>query len=224
MLLLSKEEIEDKIYSNIEIVLNYKNKKNLKEAARLTTIPKYRALKVGEPIYEEMFSLFIDMRNSTSLIKKIDKFDSMILIQSYLPIVDYIIDKFNGITVDFAGDGVMALWRTNKSEQYIKEKVINAACYMHKSIEEVINPILEDALSPNIFFHCGIGISKGKVIVTPLILYKSDFQLIAIGDSLNEAAHLSDDHKGISISKIIYRPRGKFIDDPCSRVRWAQDL
>lgn len=171
-------------------------------------IPTYPAkeLDFGAFIQDEFTTLFADMRNSTLRAIEIGPEKTFLTLHAIMPTLVFIVEETCGTVVDLPGDGVMALFKENPKEIYYQQskKILSSVelaflCgkYILEGIDKVVNPILiEDRIPP---VSMGVGIDTGRIIITKTGTQRT-FDTKVIGDSVNNAAKLSNGDSELQIS------------------------
>jgi len=210
---------------NYEVIKNIvtKNFKQAKDAIKLyktetmqfahaisDNIPNYEIEKIdfGAYIKDNFTVLFADMRNSTQRAITIGAEKTFLTMHAIIPAFIYIIEKYQGSIIDIPGDGIIALYKENKSGIRSNGFIYNSETLATRSAEvliyvlkNIINPLLiQQNIDPVEF---GIGIDSGDVIVTKIGTNKT-FDSKAIGDCINNASKLSSMETKILISNNVY--------------------
>lgn len=154
-------------------------------------LPGYeeRKIKFGKFENREFVVMMTDIRDSTSIINSPNGLVKMFLIfYVYAGIVAKIVDKYNGSSTEFLGDGVLNLFGTKEfgRDEALKNSM-RAAWAIMEARETVLNPFfIENDLPP---INFGIGIDHGMTIVTQFG-YRNDTDLKAFGQCAYNASKL----------------------------------
>ena len=145
--------------------------------------------------------LFSDVEGFTTLSEKLDPEFLAALINRYLSPMTAIITRYDGYAVQYAGDGIMALWGVplDDSDQAYKACV---AAWDHLEAAEALRETLPDG-SPY-QFRIRIGVSTG-IVSAGIMGSDQKTQYTVIGDEVNLAARLEPTNKDYG-SKIIIGP------------------
>jgi len=134
--------------------------------------------------------MMTDIRDSTSIINSNNGLVKMFLIfYVYAGIVAKIVDKHNGTSTEFLGDGVLNLFGIQEvGKDQALRKSIQAAWDIMDAKDQILNPLFIEYDLPEIEY--GIGIDHGITIVTHFG-YRSDTDLKAFGRCVYNASKLS---------------------------------
>lgn len=161
--------------------------------------------------------LFIDIRKSTDLTEN-SKAKSMVKIyRAFMRMCVECVRKSGGVTRNFLGDRIMAVFMDSKTEdgKIIKamDKALNCAISMATVIDFSLNKHLKSNIN-NKTIDCGIGIDYGKVLLTKVGMYgvesnedkENEIDCVWVGNVTNHASKFSDLAQGgeIFISKNAY--------------------
>lgn len=174
-------ELSDKLRKAISAL-------TLNEEAEL---PGYedRNIKFGKFENREFVVMMTDIRDSTSIINSQNGLVKMFLIfYVYAGIVAKIVDKYNGSSTEFLGDGVLNLFGTKEfgRDEALKNSM-RASWAIMEARETILNPFFIENDIPPINF--GIGIDHGITIVTKFG-YRNDTDLKAFGRCAYNASRL----------------------------------
>jgi len=146
--------------------------------------------------------LFSDVAGFTSLSEKLDPDQLASLMKRYLSPMTEILIRHDGYVVQYAGDGIMALWGVPLPDQEHEYKACVAA-WEHIQAAEALEESLPDGKPYR--FHVRIGVNTGMVSAGNM---GSDqkLQYTVIGDDVNLAARLEPTNKDYG-TKIILGPQ-----------------
>ena len=130
--------------------------------------------------------MFADLRDFTKTSETRLPFDVVYLINQFSKAMGEAVEEHGGIVDKFLGDGFMALFGVNESEQEGAMNALNAANSMIKQLE-LLNQRLESDLDEPL--RMGVGVHTGSVILGNMG-YGSARGLTAIGDTVNTASRL----------------------------------
>jgi class 3 adenylate cyclase len=155
-------------------------------------LPGYeeRRIRFGKFENREFVAMMTDIRDSTSIINSENGLVKMFLIfYVYAGIVAKIVDKHNGTSTEFLGDGVLNLFgiQEHGQDQALRNS-IQAAWDIMDAKDQILNPLFIEHDLPEIEY--GIGIDHGMTIVTHFG-YRSDTDLKAFGRCAYNASKLS---------------------------------
>lgn len=175
--------------------------------------------------------LFIDIRKSTDLTEN-SRAKSMVKIyRAFMRMCVECVRKNGGVTRNFLGDRIMAVFMDSKTEdgKIIKamDKALNCAISMATAIDYSLNKNLKSSMN-NKTIDCGIGIDYGKVLLTKVGMYgvesdetkENEVDCVWVGNVTNHASKFSDLAQGgeIFISKNAYENLGETFKD----VKWEE--
>lgn len=147
--------------------------------------------------------LFIDIRKSTDLTEN-SKAKSMVKIyRAFMRMCVECVRRNGGVTRNFLGDRIMAVFMDSKTEdgKIIKamDKALNCAISMATVIDFSLNKHLKNNIN-NKTIDCGIGIDYGKVLLTKVGMYglesdeekENEVNCVWVGNVTNHASKFSD--------------------------------
>ncbi len=161
--------------------------------------------------------LFIDIRKSTDLTEN-SRAKSMVKIyRAFMRMCVECVRKNGGVTRNFLGDRIMAVFMDSKTEdgKVIKamDKALNCAMSMATVIDFSLNKHIKSNIN-NKIIDCGIGIDYGKILLTKVGMYgvesdekkENEVDCVWIGNVTNHASKFSDIAQGgeFFISKNAY--------------------
>ncbi len=161
--------------------------------------------------------LFIDIRKSTDLTEN-SKAKSMVKIyRAFMRMCVECVRKNGGVTRNFQGDRIMAVFMDSETKDGKVEKAMDKALNCAISMATVIDFSLNKYIKSNInnkTIDCGIGIDYGKVLLTKVGMYgvendenkENEVDCVWVGNVTNHASKFSDLAQGgeIFISKNAY--------------------
>lgn len=139
--------------------------------------------------------VFTDIRDFTSLSESIAPEDVIKLLNTVFDPITEIISNHQGMLDKYIGDEVMAVFNAPMDVEHYKEKSVDAAISMQKSLSE-INYKLAEAKLPNV--ELSIGIAAGPVILGN-VGSSIRVSYTAIGNTVNLAARIT------SLSKLYHQ-------------------
>lgn len=179
---------------------------NLKIALLLSAQQQNDIPASGEPIRpgreEEIAVLFCDLRNFTSLSESRLPYDMVFLLNRYFTIVGQAVEQAGGRLDKFIGDGAMALFGLEGSQETACRDAMKAAAIILRDIEK-LNEELEKQFSINL--RVVIGIHAGPSIVG-VMGYGAAKNLTAIGDTVNVASRLESAAKEFNTQIVVSDP------------------
>lgn len=135
--------------------------------------------------------VFTDIVNYTSLAEKFPPYDVVHVLNRYYRIMNTIITGNNGIISDVAGDGILAVFGTDKESENSVLDAIHAIEAMNEKLE-LFNLYLKDNF--NIQFGIRAGVHYGNVIIGPFDTGAMK-KLAVIGDNVNYASRIESANK-----------------------------
>lgn len=132
--------------------------------------------------------LFVDIRGFTRFAERKLPYDVVFVLNRYFEITGRAIEEAHGITSQFSGDGVMALFGVNGSPEQGCRDALNAAHAIARGLAEMSRELWDELREPLRF---GIGIHAGPVVVG-LMGRGAAKNITAIGDAVNVASRLQD--------------------------------
>ena len=131
--------------------------------------------------------MFCDLVNSTQLAAEMEPEDLMCLIQAYRHLGAQIINRYNGFTPSFAGDGIMSIFGYPRAHEDDAERATGSAL-------DLINAIKARKAGPDDGnwnrFSVRIGIASGLAVVGNSEVSGAASNQIVIGEPPNLAARL----------------------------------
>lgn len=170
-------------------------------------VPGYeeRTVKFGKFENREFVIMMTDIRDSTAIINGHNGLVNMFLIfYVYAGIVAKIVDKYQGTSTEFLGDGVLNLFDTKElTRDLALQKSMQASWDIMEARVTILNPFFAENGLPTI--DLGIGIDHGITIVTKFG-YRNDTDLKAFGKCAYNASKLCK-----KINKIVVSENSKSV-------------
>ena len=139
----------------------------------------------------ELCVLFADLRGFTRLSEHRLPYDVVFLLNRYFEAVGDAIDGAGGVTNQFTGDGVMALFGREVGIEHGARQALLAAQAMQAAMERLSADLHEELAVP---LRLGIGIHSGPTVVGHMGRGVATY-LTAVGDTVNTASRLQDQTK-----------------------------
>ncbi len=152
--------------------------------------------KIGEE--KSLAILFCDIRGFTKLSELMLPYDVIYILNRYFQAMGEVVDKYNGVINNYMGDGFMALFGINNSEQ-AAENAVRASLKMLEVLE-ILNNSIE-----LLFAHplkIGIGIHYGTVVLGS-VGTRTKKNITAIGDVVNFASRIESANKEFGTSLLV---------------------
>ena len=198
--MLSKQDFEDMDNKIKEIV-----EKSVDEISINTEFPPTTDdLKNNNEAYSIMAAiLFIDIRKSTDLTENSKAKNMVKIYRAFMRMCVECVRKNGGVTRNFLGDRIMAVFMDSKTkDQKITkaiDKALNCAISMATAIDFSLNKHLRNNIN-NKTIDCGIGIDYGKVLLTKVGMYgvesneekENEVDCVWVGNVTNHASKFSD--------------------------------
>jgi adenylate cyclase len=143
--------------------------------------------------------MFVDIRQSTALVENRLPFDVVFILNHFFEAVAGAVVEAGGTPNQFLGDGMMAVFGTNKQPQEACRDALRAARRIVERLEEFNASLSDELVRP---ITIGIGIHAGTVIFGELG-YRDNFVVTAIGDTVHVAARLQDLTKEFSCELLV---------------------
>src|SRR3990167_6968150 len=149
---------------------------------------------------QEITAMFSDLRGFTALSNKLKPSDICMLLQDIMEHLSEQIQIEGGVIVDYAGDGILAMWNAPVEQPDHVERACKSALAMHKGFPEVCkrwSHLLGD-------FHIGlgIGINTGIALVGNTGS-KRKFKYGPMGLTVNLASRLEASTKALGLPLVI---------------------
>ncbi len=187
------------------------NQNELKKAINEESeIPGFESkpMKFGQFVNKEFVVMMTDIRSSTEIINAENGLINMFKIfYAYSAVVANIVDKNQGTSTEFLGDGVLNLFdiESNNRDDAFRH-AIQASRDILFAREHILNPLFSRLGLPNI--NIGIGIDHGITIVTRFG-HKTDNDLKAFGKCVWNVSRLS---KGVNT----------ILGSPSAQLNWPK--
>jgi adenylate cyclase len=143
--------------------------------------------------------MFVDIRQSTALVENRLPFDVVFILNHFFEAVAGAVVEEGGTPNQFLGDGMLAVFRTNKNPQDACRQAIQAARRIFERLVDLNAKLANELAHP---ITIGIGIHAGTVIFGE-IGYRDNFVVTAIGDTVHVAARLQDLTKEYSCEVLV---------------------
>ncbi len=140
---------------------------------------------------QKLTIVFTDIVNYTAFAEKFPPYDIVHVLNRYYRIMNAVIQNHNGIISDVAGDGILAVFGTDKTSHNSVLDAINAITEMKEKLF-TFNDYLKSNF--NITFGIRAGVHYGNVIVGPFDT-GSMRKMAVIGDNVNYASRIETANK-----------------------------
>jgi adenylate cyclase len=140
---------------------------------------------------QKLTIVFTDIVNYTAFAEKFPPYDIVHVLNRYYRLMNAIIKQHGGIISDVAGDGILAVFGTDKSRDNSVLDAINAINGMNLTLE-TFNNYLEANF--NTKFGIRAGVHYGNVIVGPFDTGAMK-KMAVIGDNVNYASRIESANK-----------------------------
>ena len=150
----------------------------------------------------ELCVLFADLRGFTALSERRLPYDVVFLLNRYFEVVGKAIDEAGGITNQFTGDGVMALFGVHTGPEQGARQALRAAAGMQRALARLSADLHEELPAP---LQLGIGIHCGPAVVGHMGRGVATY-LTAVGDTVNLASRLQDQTKRFACQLVVSAP------------------
>jgi adenylate cyclase len=137
---------------------------------------------------QEITVLFADLRKFTTLAEHRLPYDVVFFLNRYFEAVGRAIDAAGGITNQFTGDGVMALFGVDADSSEGCRQALRGAHAMVEGVARLGVTMVDELDEP---LRIGIGIHTGPAVVGRMG-YGSTMYLTAVGDTVHVASRLQD--------------------------------
>jgi adenylate cyclase len=137
---------------------------------------------------QEVTVLFADLRRFTSLAERRLPYDVVFFLNRYFEAVGRAIDVAGGVTNQFTGDGVMALFGVNADPADGCRRALRGAQAVVHGVAALGRTMAEELDEP---LSIGIGIHTGPAVVGQMG-YGETVYLTAVGDTVHVASRLQD--------------------------------
>jgi len=137
---------------------------------------------------QEVTVLFADLRKFTALAERRLPYDVVFFLNRYFEAVGHAIEEAGGITNQFTGDGVMALFGVDTDPARGCRQALLGARAMALSVAALSRSMSDDLDEP---LRIGIGIHTGPAVVGEMG-YGETVYLTAVGDTVHVASRFQD--------------------------------
>ncbi len=137
---------------------------------------------------QDVTVLFADLRRFTSLAEQRLPYDVVFFLNRYFEAVGRAIDEAGGVTNQFTGDGVMALFGVNADASDGCRRALRGAQAIAQGVAALSLTMAEELDEP---LRIGIGIHTGPAVVGQMG-YAETVYLTAVGDTVHVASRLQD--------------------------------
>ena len=158
---------------------------------------------------QKLTIVFTDIINYTALAEKFPPYDIVHVLNRYYRIMNSIIQENNGIISDVAGDGILAVFGTDKKIDNSVLDAINAIKGMNKKLE-IFNVYLKDNF--NIQFGIRAGVHYGNVIIGPFDTGAMK-KMAVVGDNVNYASRIESANKKLGTKLLLSREAYEKVKD-----------
>lgn len=163
--------------------------------------------------------LFADIRGFTSFSEKVLPYDVIYVLNRYFRKMGRVISRYDGMINNYMGDGLMALFGLEDSQQ-AAEQAVRAALEMVEAMEQ-FNPHLEMLYQQRL--NIGIGIHYGSAVIGE-VGASDNKRVTAIGDAVNLASRIESANKLIGttllVSESIYEQvREQVVINQCHQLQ-----
>jgi len=148
---------------------------------------------------QEIAVLFADLRGFTRLAEHKLPYDVVFVLNRYFEAVGTAITRAGGVTNQFTGDGVMALFGIESGPATGSRQALVAARAMVEGVGALSTELAPDLGSP---LRIGIGIHTGPAVVGRMGWGES-FYLTAVGDTVHVAARLEQATKDYAAQLVV---------------------
>jgi adenylate cyclase len=148
---------------------------------------------------QELAVLFADLRGFTRMAENKLPYDVVFFLNRYFEAVGTAITRAGGVTNQFTGDGVMALFGIESGAATGSRQALAAARAMVEGVDALSMELAADLGSP---LRIGIGIHTGPAVVGRMGWGES-FYLTAVGDTVHVAARLEQATKDYAAELVV---------------------
>jgi len=148
---------------------------------------------------QELAVLFADLRGFTRMAENKLPYDVVFFLNRYFEAVGTAITRAGGVTNQFTGDGVMALFGIESGPALGSRQALAAARAMVEGVNALSAELATDLGSP---LRIGIGIHTGPAVVGRMGWGES-FYLTAVGDTVHVAARLEQATKDYAAELVV---------------------
>jgi len=148
---------------------------------------------------QELAVLFADLRGFTRMAEHKLPYDVVFVLNRYFEAVGTAITRAGGVTNQFTGDGVMALFGIESGPATGSRQALTAARAMVEGVEALSAELAGDLPTP---LRIGIGIHTGPAVVGRMGWGESLY-LTAVGDTVHVAARLEQATKDYAAELVV---------------------
>jgi len=148
---------------------------------------------------QELAVLFADLRGFTRMAENKLPYDVVFFLNRYFEAVGTAITRAGGVTNQFTGDGVMALFGIDSGPATGSRQALVAARAMVERVNALSAELAGDLPTP---LRIGIGIHAGPAVVGRMGWGES-FYLTAVGDTVHVAARLEQATKDYAAELVV---------------------
>jgi adenylate cyclase len=148
---------------------------------------------------QEVTVLFADLRKFTTLAERRLPYDVVFFLNRYFEVVGGAIEQAGGITNQFTGDGVMALFGVDADPVDGCRRALLGAQAMVEGVARLSATMADELDEP---LRIGIGIHTGPAVVGRMG-HASTVYLTAVGDTVHVASRLQDQTKQYQAQLVI---------------------
>ena len=163
----------------------------------------------------ELAVLFADLRGFTRMAEPKLPYDVVFVLNRYFETVGTAITRAGGVTNQFIGDGVMALFGIDDGPAAGSRQALAAARAMVDGIAALSAELADDLPSP---LRIGIGVHAGPAVVGRMGWGQS-FYLTAVGDTVHVAARLEQATKDYNAELVVSEDVGRYAGVDLSAFR-----
>ncbi len=158
---------------------------------------------------QKLTIVFTDIVNYTAFAEKFPPYDTVHILNRYYRIMNTVIEAHHGIISDVAGDGILAVFGLDKTQENSVSDAIKAIDGMNEKLA-LFNVYLQDNF--NVTFGIRAGIHFGSVIVGPFDTGRMK-KLAVIGDNVNYASRIESANKEFGTKLLLSKQAYKKIKD-----------
>ncbi len=147
----------------------------------------------------ELAVLFADLRGFTRMAENKLPYDVVFVLNRYFETVGTAIRGAGGVTNQFTGDGVMALFGINAGAETGSRQALTAARAMVEGMTRLNRELAGELKAP---LNIGIGIHAGRGVVG-WMGWGETFYLTAVGDTVHVAARLEQATKDYQAELVV---------------------
>jgi adenylate cyclase len=161
---------------------------------------------------QEVAVLFADLRGFTRMAERKLPYDVVFVLNRYFATVGGAITRAGGVTNQFTGDGVMALFGIETGPAVGSRQAVVAARAMVEGLAALSRELAGDLADP---LRIGIGIHAGPAVVG-WMGWGESFYLTAVGDTVHVAARLEQATKDHQAELIVSEDIARLAGIDCS--------